>query len=231
MELNYLIEELFRNLHTETAARLNIMMSSDELIKAVKENAMIIINSNVYQSIWHKFYPLVADGKWEVVDSTWADTWYHGHDKPIFLDVELYKEWLSDKDNFYKNHRAGSFNEDSSGIDGMCDIICGGQSLRFREESKYVKNDYLDSDCIAIMIYKPGREYDMCDGKNYSYRCRERNLNATFILKPKAKTKKERQEIVIELFRSTITKRLADIKLKRYMNSLVPKLAKEILSY
>jgi hypothetical protein len=226
------LDDFIRKIRSETAARLNIMMSSHDLIKAVKEHNMYISRDSVYQQDWHKFYPLVAYDKWEVVYSEWADTYYHYNEKPVFIEVDLYKEWDADKEGFFKNNPNKRWHDDSSSTNGMGDIICGGHYLRLREETKYVTKDYLNTDCIAIKIYDEGRSYncDTCDSSSGSYHFTERKLRATFILRPKLKTKKEREELIIEMFRSNIADRLAEIKLNKFMNKLVPKLAADIIN-
>lgn len=232
MDSIYIIENFFLNLKKETAARLNIMMSPQELIKAVKDNSILYIEKTcLSQYHWHAFYPLITENKWKVVDSEWANTSYHYNQNPVFLNVKLYKEWVQDKDAYYKNHPNTYFNEDSTGYDGMGDIVCCSQNINFKKDSIYVKDGHLATDCIAIKIYDSETLYDICCASDSSSNSApQRNLRATFILQPTNKTKKERQEIIIEMFRDIITYRLATIKVQKYIDNLVPKLAKKISS-
>jgi hypothetical protein len=239
------IDQFFSDLHSEMAARLIIQLSTEELIRLIKKfegNYQVNIH-NCHQDVWQKYWDLVTTGEWRVIDSAWTDRCgWHDRDKPLFIDVDAHREWMAcktnqDRDEYWKNHKGSK--SDVSQYNMICDILVPGyyvsESYRISHNKNGISENCLDKsgrlveDCIGFEI-KVERNYNYSSDSNMAGMGRVVDQHSLYILQPTCKSKKERMEIIAEIFRDRICSLVAQDKMNDYFKRLVPTLAEKILN-
>lgn len=168
------------------------------------------------QSLIHDFCPLIADGKWEVKYSYFADenNMSYNSKAPVFFDIEVFKQWRelkSDKEryerewrDFFQKNR--DIYADSRMYDGRAQIYFNSRYNHLpdacKKSEQYQKRKKLKVDEIAIILsVYAGRNYDLL----YDFeKERVHRYGTVFVLSPVADTQEKRIEIVAEYFRDKI---------------------------
>lgn len=245
MQYGTQIDQFITDLHKEMMARLIIQLSTDDLLRVLKDfkNNWNFSIRGCSQSQWHPYWDLVTTGEWRVVDTVWTESGsWHSKDKPLFIDVEKHREWMAiktqqDRDAYWKKHHGDK--SDASCYDGLCDILPPGTHIsenRRSPQNKYGLSEkcfdsdgYLADDCIGIEIKKQ-RNYNYSDCSNNAGMGPVIDPHSLYILQPACKTKKERREVVVEIFRDRLCSLLARRKMDDYFSKLIPQLAMKILN-
>ena len=226
-----LFERIMDNVREEVSTRLYEELSTDDLIRYADMES--IRKCGVSQNwVFKNIYNKIATGELVMLDSIWTDQWSRSDKKPVFLDVDSYKEWLSCKDNNDRNtynrthHR--SYREDSEFYDGDADVYCCGHYNHTKITG--ITDSKFEKDVIGIEIFRTSNDSLYCsDSCSNSFGMKRRNTKCMFTFRATGKTLKERRGVIVELFRTQIASILARRKTDEYMQHLISKTADEVM--
>ena len=223
-------DKIIEEVVTEVKSRVYDELDIDDMIKYAKSEQ--VFKLHVSQDwMFNKIYTKVADGSIEVIDSVWTDHYYHSSDnKPVFLNVDSFKEWIAcanqkDREKYHKTHKR-SFNEDSSFYNGDADVYCFGN---YKSETiKGIKNNYIEDGFIIIDIYNSNSGY-CSDSSSSNYGMKNRYKKCMFSIKAAGKTTKERNSLIVEMFRHEISSVIARNRTNEYLQKYITNMADAIM--
>ena len=226
-----IFDKIIEEVVTEVESRVYDELDIDDMIKYAKSEH--VCKLHVSQDwMFDKIYTKVADGSMQVIDSIWTDHSYHSSDnKPVFLDVDSFNEWIAcanqkDREKYHKNHKR-SFKEDSSFYDGDADVYCFGNCKL--ETIKGIKNNYIEDGFIIIDIYYSNSGY-CSDSSSSNYgSMKSRYKKCMFSIKAAGKTAKERNSLIVEMFRHEISSVIARKRTNEYLQKYITNMADAIM--
>lgn len=239
MDYETLRNKIFRNVQEHLKKEMN----TDDLV-AVFKNPEVEFGyiRGITQLMVFNFFPLLAEGKWEIIESKCAfldshEAFMHTHggvvEKPKFYDKEEYllNKYMFDnrKENprayeEYNKKRHKDFWEDSRLFDGNGMIRFGRNVIIPNTNTDYsnTENISVGKDEVAIIL-----------NKNAACSCSKDSDNipgTLFVLRPIAETETERIEIICEYFRSHLINAYSRVLMRRwddeYINTETEKIVK-----
>ena len=228
MDYETLRNKIFRSIQE----RLQEEMDTDDLV-AVFKNPEVEFGymRGITQRMVFNFFPLLAEGKWEIVESKCAFLDSHEAvmhtrggvvEKPKFYDKEEYLLYKHVYENRKENRSAfekynkeyhKNFWADSLLFDGNGTIRFGRNVIISHTSYFHTENISVGEDEVAIILNKKAACSCSKDSDKIS--------GTLFVLRPVAETETERIKVICEYFRSQLIAAYARVLMKHWDDNYI----------